>query len=336
MRCPEREEKIWLYACGELGVEESAALELHLRECPGCAAAVEEEQRFQQAVLAAAPPEPSAALLGESRVALNEALDRTGAPGFWSRIWAGAAQTGWTSAYRGWLSAHPTWAAAGFIFLGVVLGNLAPRLLQADAATAGVFQPSGAPEIVRAGEGRPWNVRGIQLTSSGAEGQSPVIEIEGFREQPLVFRGTLESQEIREALLFAVGNDAQFNADARLELVDVLKLRGSDGEVRGTLCRTARADRNPSVRLRALEALRGLEQDERVRQTLMEALLNDANAGVRIAAINALRSLTEAESAPGDPRILDVLRERMEKDPSTYIRVQSAAAVRQLAQRGVN
>jgi hypothetical protein len=336
MRCPEQEEKIWLYACGELGAQETAALELHLRECAGCAAALEEELRFQQAVMAAAPPQPSPALLAESRLALHQALDRAGAPGFWSRVLPGPAQTGWTSAYHGWLQAHPAWAAAGFIFLGVALGNLAPRLLQADPATAGVFQPSGAPEIVRAGEGRPWNVRGIQLTSSGAEGQPPVIEVEGFREQPLVFRGTLESPEIREALLFAVGNDAQFNADARLELVDVLKSRGNDGEVRGTLCRTARADRNPSVRLRALEALRGFEQDDRVRQTLLEALLNDSNAGVRIAAINALRGLTEKETVPLDPRILDVFRERMEKDPSTYIRVQSAAAVRQLAQRGVN
>ncbi len=336
MRCPEREQNICLYACGELPAEQAAALETHLRECAGCAAAAEEEKRFQQAAMQVAPEVPSAALLAESRAALGQALDRLSAPGFWARVWTGITHTGWSSAYRHWRAAHPAWAAAGFVFFGVALGNLAPRLLQADPAVSGAFQLSGAPVVVRAGEGRPWNVRGIQLTAAGLEGQSPIIEVEAVREQPLVWRGTLESPEIREALLFAVGNDLQFNADARLKLVDVLKSRGGDDEVRGALCRTARADRNASVRLRALEALGGLEQDGRVRQTLMEALLNDSNAGVRIAAINALRGLTERESVPVDPRLLHVLRERMEKDPSTYIRVQSAAAVRQLAQRGVN
>jgi HEAT repeat protein len=88
------------------------------------------------------------------------------------------------------------------------------------------------------------------------------------------------------------------------------------------------------VRLRALEALRGFEQDDNVRQTLLDALLEDSNPGVRVEAINALRGLAE-KGTLDDPRLVNVLRDRMQRDPNNYIRMQSAAAIRQLGPRGV-
>jgi len=54
---------------------------------------------------------------------------------------------------------------------------------------------------------------------------------------------------------------------------------------------------------------------------------------VRIEAINALRGLAAAGKVESDDHMLAVLRERMRKDPSTYIRLQSAAAIRDLGPR---
>jgi hypothetical protein len=69
-----------------------------------------------------------------------------------------------------------------------------------------------------------------------------------------------------------------------------------------------------------------------VRQTLMEALQNDDNSSVRVQAVNLLSSALRAESSSGavDPNILSVLRDRLRNDPNNYIRLQSAAALRQL------
>src|SRR5437899_29587 len=96
-------------------------------------------------------------------------------------------------------------------------------------------------------------------------------------------------------------------------------------------------DRNPGVRLKALEALRGFEQDDAVRLTLLDALQNDDCPGVRVEAINALqaamRAMGEKGISPQDQGLVNVLRDRMERDPNNYIRMQSAAAIHQLGPR---
>jgi hypothetical protein len=58
-------------------------------------------------------------------------------------------------------------------------------------------------------------------------------------------------------------------------------------------------------------------------------LTKDANIGVRVEAINALRTASEQGGLLADPQALNVLRETMQKDPNTYIRLQSAAAIQQ-------
>jgi hypothetical protein len=68
-----------------------------------------------------------------------------------------------------------------------------------------------------------------------------------------------------------------------------------------------------------------------VRQTLLDALVNDQNPGVRVEAMNSLRDLAEHGRIESDSKMLDVLRTRMQKDPNTYIRLQSAATLRYLA-----
>jgi len=86
---------------------------------------------------------------------------------------------------------------------------------------------------------------------------------------------------------------------------------------------------------KATEALQGFEQDPAVRQTLLDALQSDDNSGVRVEAINLLVSALQSNdgSATPDPRMLDVLRDRLRNDPNNYVRLQSAAALRELGEQ---
>ena len=57
------------------------------------------------------------------------------------------------------------------------------------------------------------------------------------------------------------------------------------------------------------------------------------NAVAGIEAVNALRDMAEKGQVNSDPHMLAVLRDRMQKDPNTYIRLQSAAAIQDLGPR---
>jgi hypothetical protein len=50
-----------------------------------------------------------------------------------------------------------------------------------------------------------------------------------------------------------------------------------------------------------------------------------------VEAMNSLRDMAEQGRIESDSKMLDVLRTRMQKDPNTYIRLQSAATLRDLA-----
>jgi HEAT repeat protein len=115
--------------------------------------------------------------------------------------------------------------------------------------------------------------------------------------------------------------------------VDLLRARNNDPEVRAALCHAVHTDHNAAVRLKALEALNGAEPQDIIRQTLLDALVDDQNPGVRVEAINALREMAAKGQVVSDDHMLAVLRERTQKDPSTYIRLQSAAAIRDLGPR---
>jgi len=89
--------------------------------------------------------------------------------------------------------------------------------------------------------------------------------------------------------------------------------------------------REPS---KALEALDGTEPEDVVQQTLLDALVDDDNPGVRVEAINELRDLAASGRVSSDDgHMVSVLRDRMQKDPNTYIRLQSAQVIRELGPR---
>jgi HEAT repeats len=111
--------------------------------------------------------------------------------------------------------------------------------------------------------------------------------------------------------------------------------------VRRALVTAVRRDQNPAVRLKALEALRDASADESVRDAYLGALMEDTNPGVRVEAVNSLVRSIESRTPrspgslvnPEDQRVLRALEDLTRKDPNNYVRLQSAAALRELAPR---
>ena len=176
-------------------------------------------------------------------------------------------------------------------------------------------------------------------------------------EQPVTLSGSLDDADVRRVLTYVVRNSERFDAGVRLDCLDALKSRIRDVEIRSALLDAARHDQNPAVRMKALEALRDVVGERDVRDALLESLNRDSNPGVRVEAVNLLVRSLELESLPqmpeapdsdmpmiapnapalaltgADPsvrRVVRALEGLQHSDPNRYVRLRSAAALRQI------
>src|SRR3989304_4714000 len=76
MNCKTVEDKLTFYLYDELEAGERAGEAAHLEACAACASAARELERMRAGLDQRPRPEPSPELLGRSREALDEALDR--------------------------------------------------------------------------------------------------------------------------------------------------------------------------------------------------------------------------------------------------------------------
>jgi len=173
----------------------------------------------------------------------------------------------------------------------------------------------------------------------------------------MVLSGNVEDSDIRGVLTYVVENGERFDAGVRLDCLEALKAAARDQQVRRALIAAARRDQNPAVRMKALESLRVAASDDDVRQTLLDALERDANPGVRVEAVNVLvgslqhgdtEEMVPEPPAPTTPatagrpdddpsleRVVRALEQLQHRDPSRYVRLRSAAALRQIGPREV-
>jgi len=328
-----------LAAGDELDPAEQSRLTAHLATCSTCSAALTQEKEIL-AMLAANRTEPHASLLAACRTTLEDALDRQE-----DRSWIGRAFASFLPS--SWLAPGPTWSAAALLLIGFTVGVLSPRLLRHSAApnapavtgtASNLESPSGSdistpPEPL----GVPIDlhtadIAGINVLPSSGEGPARV-EVQLRAQQPVTVQGTVDDDDVKNVLLGILAKGDRICPDIRLDAVECLRSRENDPDVRTALCRAVRNDRNAAVRLKALEALKSAQPEDQVRQTLLDALVDDQNPGVRVEAINALRGIAEKSDTSSDDRMVSVLRERMQNDPNTYIRLQSAAALGELGPR---
>jgi HEAT repeat protein len=187
----------------------------------------------------------------------------------------------------------------------------------------------------------------------GTDAAPGTVQVRLRAEQPLELNGSVDDSDMKRFLTYVVANGEQFDAGVRLDCLEALKARTSDQEVRRSLLIAARKDQNPAVRMKALESLRDVAADISVRDAILESLQKDENPGVRVEAVNLLvrslqRNATEnsempsmedqMEAIPDDPslqRVVHALELLRHDDPSGYVRLRSAAALRQIGPRDV-
>ncbi|MGC1290091.1 MAG: HEAT repeat domain-containing protein, partial [Candidatus Acidiferrales bacterium] len=227
-----------------------------------------------------------------------------------------------------WLALHPAASVATLLLVGFSVGMLGPWHAQAPNSTSSRPTAALSSMGIDNQELQSANVSGINWTPSN-NNQPPQVQVQMNTERPIVVQGTVNDDDVKRVLLYVLHNNRRFCPDVRINAVELLKARASDPDVERALSQAVLTDRNPAVRLKALEALTVGKPDDASIQTMLEALTKDTNIGVRVEAINALVAASEHGGLLGDPKAVGVLQQRMRTDPNTYIRLQSAAAVRQ-------
>jgi len=359
--CAEIASLLVFYVCDEVNDEERAAIERHLVECATCRAQLAEEREFQNAIssLPQAGEQFDAAgiLLSQCRSELAEKLDDLERPAAKERVSA----MGWL---RGRMMLHPAWSAATLVLLGLVAGSQYSQWSSGGNGAANQDQVVNIRPSSRLTDAQlsKMAVAGINFSPSPYSG-SKNVRVRLNAEQPIELDGNLDDSNVRSVLTFVVKNGQRFDSGMRLDCLDALRARAEDSEVRSVLLFTARKDPNPAVRLKALEALRDAGIDSTVRQALLDALRHDSNPGVRVEAVNLLvRALEQAPSespmlppaygpdeipdAPviqagthmrdGDgsiENVIQALENLQQNDPSRYVRLRSAAALREISAR---
>jgi HEAT repeats/Putative zinc-finger len=350
-RCADAAPLLVFYACDEVNAEERAQIEAHVASCAECRAQLSEEDElltaFEDLPQPADELDGSGKLLAQYRSELAEALDDLSAPPV-QEHWQ---PFGWM---RRSLALHPGWSAALLVVFGAVVGT---QILQwvpvnnpgSNGTTMNVL---AAPKLTE-DQLSKMSIAGINLVSPASASGPATVQVQLRAEQPLVLSGNLDDSDVRRVLTYVVSSGDRFDPGIRLDCLDALKSHTSDAEVRHALLAAARRDQNPAVRMKALEALRDSSADPSVREVLLDTLDHDVNPGVRIEAVNLLvRSLEAAApgpesaglpgeapmaralaAAPSDAsveRVIHALEQLQRRDPNRYVRLRSAAALRQI------
>jgi HEAT repeats len=360
MSCAEVGPLLVFLACDELTAEERTNIETHLESCADCRALMAEEDAFQECLVTipqtADELDRSGTMLAQCRSELAESLDEMAVPAE-PRRWQPFGLV------RRWMALRPGWSAAGLLAAGAILGVQLLQWLPTDNSNLNgkAVTVSAAPKVSD-DQLAKMAVYGINFapTTDAAPG---TFQVQLRAEQPLVLSGNVDDSDMRRVLTYVVKNSDRFDAGVRLDCLDALKSRIHDAEIRGALLDAARHDQNPAVRMKALEALRDAAGDEDVRDVLLQSLDRDANPGVRVEAVNLLVRSLELQSsakmtvaneppeppdsdmlmvAPNAPalalpgaepsvqRVVRALQDLQRHDPNRYVRLRSAAALRQI------
>ncbi len=336
------------YVCEEVCDDERALIEAHVAGCKACSEQLADEKEFHSALVAAPQSadelDTSGILLSQCRSELEESLDDLSAPPL-EEHWR---PFGWL---RRWMALRPAWSGAMLVLFGILAGAQLVPWLQRNSSNTGQAVNVRAPQPLTPEQLSNMVVSGVSFSpSSGSD--SPTVQVQVSAEQPMVLSGNAEDGRVRQVLTYVVENGERFDAGVRLDCLEALKAAVRDLQVRSALLNAARKDQNPAVRMKALEALRDAAGEDDVRETILDALEHDTNPGVRVEAVNLLVGSLQSEApgsdtapsapvvaatptlgAPGSEdfeQVVRVLQDLQRRDPNRYVRLRSAAALRQI------
>jgi hypothetical protein len=304
MDCELAQQKIALLAYGELPDDQCHALEGHLGTCKRCQEELAAVQALQQAMAFAPSEEPSANLLAQARLKLEEALDNMPRASWLTRFQE--------SIFRGvaMLGRAPV-AASLLLVLGLGSGAIGGYRFAAHGHTGvGMLPAIDGPSRI------------ANVSSIVREPNTENVEVHFNRLVPETTHGSLDDPQIRQLLL--LGAESQVNPVVAQKSVSLLAdecLAGhecSDGPIRNALLVALRYDKDAGVRLKALDGLKPyVAEDMRVRDAVLESLMDDSDAGIRSQAIELLQPV-EADSS-----VRQVLHTVASEDDNPHIRTVS-------------
>ncbi len=309
--CEAAREQITLFLYGELSDEGCHALEQHLAGCPACREELQIAQTMSGAMTVLPMAEPSPSLLAQTRVRLDEALDRMPRPS-----WIQRARQSIRTDFR-LLRTAPV-AAAALLCGGLALGGFAGYQTQRPAAQTHLVAPEG-----------PIAIAGVSNVS--VQPDSGMVQVEYLRLMPEVAVGPADNPAIRELLVAGARSPmGPAVAGSALGLLAAAcgegRDCGNDDAVRNAFLVALRYDPNSQVRQQALHGLASYVADDmHVRDAMLEAVLDDNDPAVRSEAIAMLapvsadssvqQVLHTVASQDGNPRIRTVSQQVLSQIP---------------------
>ena len=353
LSCKEVGGLLVFYACGETNEQETAQIAGHLAVCELCTSQLAEErslhESLMQALQASGQFDSGGILLSQCRSEMAEALDDLSAP----PLREVRRPMGWL---RRWMILRPALSGAALVLLGVAVGTqVLPWYAERFGSGSNVATVSVSPAKRLTDDQLAKMVIAAINPMPQSDGAPGALQVHMRTEEPLVLSGSVDDPDMRRVLTYIVENGDRTDAGVRLDCLEALRARTSDQDVRRALLFAARKDQNPAVRMKAFESLRDTAVDNSMREALIDALEHDANPGIRVEAVNMLTRAIEgaAPSAPEtsapviaprpadrplDPSLEQVVRtlqELQRSDPNRYVRLRSAAALRQIGPREV-
>jgi len=304
--------RISLYLYGELSAEEETQFEEELGRSATMAAAVEEERLLIETLRQRATLDFSPADLGDYRIDLMRAIRQE------SVI---AQKQSWLSRLRGFFNpTTPNLAWQGALALVLVAGGFwggraTQQFRMAFFDQQPVVEHSAIP-IDGGALASYEDIPDVRSISTGPGSSSVEIVVEERR----TIRGNANDPQI-QALLIAMSRSS--NSGRRLDMIDLLRQRADDPQVRGALVKAMLEDENGGARLKAIEALAPYKQDIDVRHALITTLRSDSNPAMRV---NAIELLT----AHPDRELVEVLQDVVRYEPNTYVRLRSEQTLAEL------
>ena len=347
MTCEQAQESIALAVYGELPDEERHLLDQHLLACEACKAEYEAVEGLRKAMSLYPREEPSANMMAQARLRLEEALDEVPQSGLLVRM----GRRFRLSVAR--LSSAPVMASALLVF-GLALGGYGGFRLGAHKRhvqqsrmilkalpirPARLAIANGAVETEKAAQRAGGANDSLMIDTAAAQianvsqilhaPNSNQVEIRFNRLVPESISGSINDPYIRRLLL--MGIDAPQNPMVRDDSVDLLARecatgRCKKGPARRALMEALRYDSDPGVRLNALAGLQPyIASDVHVRNAVLDTMLHDADPLVRVQAIELVAPI-EADSSvrqvlqtvasqDENPQIRDVSEQILQQEP---------------------
>ncbi|HEX4021984.1 MAG TPA: HEAT repeat domain-containing protein [Acidobacteriaceae bacterium] len=313
MKCDLAQQHIIHYVYGELGDEACHELELHVLSCESCRNELQVYQALRHAMSLVPVEEPSANLLAQSRIRLEDALDQLPPPTVGMRVQ--------TSIYGfiAQLRAAPA-VAAGLAAVGFLVGGLAGHAWKQQVPLRPTVLTSAAHTTITPAP-QVFNVSGIVQHPD-----TNMVEVHYNQIVPETVEGSMDDPEVQKLLLMATHNEMDPTVqDDSVNLLAAQCQAGHfcDGEpVRTALMVALRYDRDASVRAKALDGLEPyVAEDTHVRDAILESLLHDPSMQVRSAAIHMLQPVQ------ADSSVRVVLQTLAHQDQNASIRLASEQAL---------